>query len=60
MKQNIDKNSSDSKIFTRSNLDDNVDDIKFSSANIAQNNSELQNKQTLYLNRFLEAYGDCV
>jgi len=60
MKLYKDNNSSDRKVNTLSNLDDSVEDKKLPSANKVQNNSDLQKEQTLYLNRFLEAYGDCV
>jgi hypothetical protein len=60
MKQNINKNSSDREKFTSANLASSVQDKSLSPDDMAQKNKELQQEQTRYLNRVLEAYGDCV
>ena len=59
MKQNINKHSSDSEKFTSANLVDSVQEKSLSADAMAQKNKELQ-QQARYLNRVLEAYGDCV
>ncbi len=59
MKQNINKNSSDIEKFTSTSLADSDKEKSLPSNNIARKNKELQ-QQARYLNRMLEAYGDCV
>lgn len=59
MKQNINKNSSDSEKFTSANLVDSIQEKSFPPDDMAQKNKELQ-QQARHLNRVLEAYGDCV
>ncbi len=59
MKQNINKNSSDREKFTSASLADSVQEKSLPPDDMAQKNKELQ-QQTRYLNRVLEAYGDCV
>lgn len=60
MKDNMDKNSSDIEKFTSTHLTGSLQAESFSANNIAQRNKELQQEQTRYVNRVLEAYGDCV
>jgi hypothetical protein len=60
MKQNINKNSSELEEFTGTNLADSIQEKSLPPNNIARKNKELQQEQTRYLNRMLEAYGDCV
>jgi hypothetical protein len=57
--QNINKNSSVRENFTSADLADSVQVKSFLPDDIAQKNKELQ-QQARYLNRVLEAYGDCV
>lgn len=59
MKQNINKNLSNIEKFTSAHLADSVQEKSLSPEDMAQRNKELQ-QQARYLNRVLEAYGDCV
>jgi hypothetical protein len=60
MKQNMNKNSPNRDKFTSVNLANSIQEKSLSIDDMTQKNKELQQKQTLYLNRVLEAYGDCV
>jgi hypothetical protein len=60
MKQNIDKSSSDREKFTSADLASSVQEKGLPPDGMAQKNKELQQKQARYVNRVLEAYGDCV
>lgn len=60
MEQNINKNSSDREQYNRMNMADSVQVNSLSPDDMAQKNKERQQEQTRYLNRILEAYGDCV
>lgn len=59
MKQNVIKNLSNMEKFSGANLADNTQEKSFPSDATTQKNQELQ-QQARYLNRVLEAYGDCV
>lgn len=60
MKQDINKNSSDIEKFIGTNLADSVQKKSLPPNDMAQKNKDLQQEQTRYVNRMLEAYGDCV
>jgi hypothetical protein len=60
MKQNINKKTSDIEKFSSTDLTDSAQEKSLPLNNIARKNKELQQEQTRYINRMLEAYGDCV
>jgi hypothetical protein len=60
MKQNINKNSSDSEKFTNANLANSLQERSLPPDDMAQKNKELKHERARYLNRMLEACCDCV
>lgn len=60
MKRNLNKNSSNPEISTRVYLTDSIQEEILLPVGTVQKNNDLQQGQAQYLNRLLEAYGDCV
>lgn len=60
MKQNINKKTSGLEKFSSADLTDSAQEKNLLLNNMARKNIELQQEQTRYINRMLEAYGDCV
>lgn len=60
MKRNLNKSSSNPERSTSVYLTDSIQGEILLPVSTAQKNNELQQGQAQYLNRLLEAYGDCV
>lgn len=59
MKQNINKNTFNMQKLSSANLVESIQEKTLPPEDMSQKNKELQ-QQAKYLNRVLEAYGDCV